>query len=607
MAEQLLTHSTALQKPLRRPLKIFAFDPMLARLDSTRVIRVSVPNEDLKPGPQGARVEVIDYDGVNECFYPAVNLDEPHVLMSGGLDPAESDPRFHQQMVYAVAMKVIDNFDFALGRRITFRGKCLRLYPHAFLGENAFFDADLNAVLFGYFQAERAQQGPNLPGQTIFTCLSHDIIAHEVTHALVHRLRPYFKDPSNADVYAFHEGFADIVAIFQHFSFEGVLRDEIQRTRTDFLKQQTPLAELASQFGHATGQGQALRSAATDADPKQYETLTEPHDRGSLLVAAVFEAFFLTYKRRTQDLVRIASGGSGLLPEGDLHPALVHRIAAEAAATAQATLTMCIRSFDYLPPVDVTFGDFLRAMVTADLEMSPRDIHGLRATTVEAFRRRGIHPENVTSLAEASLVWDQPGPNMKKFPTELVRDLASAAQELGRISWKNPNEGARGSGLVESDDVTIREYTELLGAYAKDNIKKLHLDPGLDIEVAGFHSSFRVSPADGQLLIDIVAQFAQCDETTRDEFGGAPLRGGTTVIASSNGDVRYIIAKPLPKGASTRLKRQEAVERQKRQRNFVAGCDARDALQAWISNPDDYRTRMMRMHNFAAMHSRRRR
>ena len=91
-------------------------------------------------------------------------------------------------MVYAVAMKVIDNLDFALGRRLAFRGKRLRLYPHAFLGRNAYFDHNLGAVLFGFFLAERAA-GPKPSGQTVFTCLSHDIIAHEVTHALVHRLR----------------------------------------------------------------------------------------------------------------------------------------------------------------------------------------------------------------------------------------------------------------------------------------------------------------------------------------------------------------------------------------------------------------------------------
>jgi hypothetical protein len=589
----------ALEQPPRRPLKIFAFDPMLARLEFARVISIPISNEPLNPGPQGSRVEIVDYDGVNECFYPPVDLDDPRVLMPGGLDPAEADPRFHQQMVYAVTMKVIENFDFALGRRITFRGSRLRLYPHAFLGRNAFFDPRLGAVLFGYFQAERAKAGPNLPGQTIFTCLSHDIIAHEVTHALVHRLRRHFREPSNPDVYAFHEGFADIVAIFQHFSFDGILREEIQRTRMDLLKQPTPMVELAGQFGYATGKGSALRTATLEADPQQYERLLEPHDRGSLLVAAIFEAFFLTYQKRIRDLLRIASGGTGRLPEGDLHPTLVSRIATEAAATAQATLTMCIRAFDYLPPVDVTFGDFLRALVTADVEMAPRDVYGQRAVTVEAFRRRGIYPENVTSLAEVSLVWDSPDGKLPMFPTALVQDLASAARTLGRLPSRS---NTAGGGSSEGDQQVRKKYRVLLSRYAKQNASRLHLDPKLPIEVAGFHSSFRVAP-DGQLLIDIIAQFAQCDASTKEELGGAPLRGGTTVVASSDGAVRYVIAKPLRSAASTRVKRAEAEDRRRRQLEFVERCDLNDAQQAWCSNPLDHSTRMLRIHNFAALHS----
>ena len=58
--------------------------------------------------------------------------------------------------------------------------------------------------------------------------------------------------------------------------------------------------------------------------------------------------------------------------------------------------------------------------------------------------------------------------------------------------------------------------TPLLREYAKANCRKLHLDPDLDIRVAGFHSSYRVAP-DGQLLIDIVAQFEQCKPETSDE------------------------------------------------------------------------------------------
>ena len=64
----------------------------------------------------------------------------------------------------------------------------LRLFPHAFRGQNAYYDRDLHAVLFGYFTADRENPGPNMPGQTIFTCLSHDIIAHEMTHEDVGRI-----------------------------------------------------------------------------------------------------------------------------------------------------------------------------------------------------------------------------------------------------------------------------------------------------------------------------------------------------------------------------------------------------------------------------------
>src|SRR5215208_2735561 len=277
----------------RRPLKIFASDPLLGRSFGKRA-RIDVANEQLKPGPVGARLEVIDYDGAQKCFYTPVNLDDPAILMQGGLDPSESDPRFHQQMVYAVALKTLENFDRALGRALTLRSATrkggstyprLRLFPHAFYGANAFYSPNLNAILFGYFKADAQDVGPNLPGQTVFTCLSHDVITHEMTHAIVDRLRPIFLEPSNVDVLAFHEGFADIVALFQHFTYQDIVREQIQRTRLD-IRTPTPLVELAQQFGFATGGGKALRSALDVPGSKLTDTLIEPHERGSILVAA---------------------------------------------------------------------------------------------------------------------------------------------------------------------------------------------------------------------------------------------------------------------------------------------------------------------------------
>jgi hypothetical protein len=589
-------------------------------------VTIEIANEKLMAGPQGQRVEVIDYDSTHDRFYPAVDLDEPGILMQGGLDCTESDPRFHQQMVYAVAMKTLENFDRALGRRVELRRdpyKKLRIIPHAFHAANAFYDRDLHAVLFGYFRADRIDPGANFPGQNVFTCLSHDIIAHEMTHALVDRLRRYFMEPSNEDVLAFHEGFSDIVALMQHFSFRDLLRERIQTSRSD-LREPSELIELARQFGYATGAGKALRSALDEKpNPNLYRTVTEPHERGSILVAAVFDAFFTTYQRRIRDLIRIATGGTGRLPDGDLHPDLVNRIADEASRSAQQILTMCIRAFDYLPPVDITFGDYLRALVTADYELEPSDDYGKRSALIDAFRVRGIYPANVASPAEESLLWNTVDSTFPKLPLntmETLNDLMflAAASSRSADSWAEPERQMSSAAEKESDTTysvseegTDRDISkgmaQQLYAYAQANAQALMLDPARPIEVHGFHPAFRVGQ-DGRLLIELIVQFAQQDRKQDADLGGIPLRGGTTLVASADGTVRYLIAKPLPTSVpldtlpyDLRDAQQEARERLQRQVDYVRLCDVGDASCAYYGD-QEFRGRMKTRMRLSALH-----
>ncbi|WEZ85486.1 hypothetical protein P6U16_25805 (plasmid) [Rhizobium sp. 32-5/1] len=171
-------------------------------------------------------------------------------------------------------------------------------------------------------------------------------------------IHPRFNESTNPDVLAFHEAFADIVAIFQHFSFPEVLSDQIARTRGD-LESQSLLGQLAQELGQALGRGAALRDAlggmkdgkwqAHQPNPKLLEGAKGPHARGAILVAAVFRAFLSMYRSRIVDLLRIASNGSGILPAGALHPDLVNRLAAEASKSAKHILQMCIRALDYCP------------------------------------------------------------------------------------------------------------------------------------------------------------------------------------------------------------------------------------------------------------------
>ena len=122
------------------------------------------------------------------------------------------------------------------------------------------------------------------------------------------------------------------------------------------------------------------------------EQTSEPHDRGAILVAAVFGAFTKVYRARTRDLFRIATEGTGVLREGDIHPDLVNRLAEEAQRCAERALQMCIRAIDYCPPVGITFGAYLRAIVTADYDMNPVDRENWRLAFIESFREWGISP-----------------------------------------------------------------------------------------------------------------------------------------------------------------------------------------------------------------------
>lgn len=584
--------------PSTRPLKIYATDPTKGYEEALKV-SIPVENEELKRGPIGERLEVVDYDGYAKKYYDAVNLDDPAILMQGGLDPSEADPHFHQQMVYAVASRTLSNFDRALGRRINMakgsRLTRLRLLPHAFRGRNAFYDQELHAVLFGYFNAD-TDSGTNIPEQKILTCLSHDIIAHEMTHAIVDRLRRYSLEPTNVDVLAFHEGFSDIVALFQHFSFPNLVKREIQRKRGD-LQQPTVLIELAQQFGFATGRGRSLRSALGDPTAT-LEGTSEAHDRGAVLVAAVFDGFFQTYRTRIRDLVRIATGGSGELPPGDLQIDLAGLVAAEASRTAQRQLDMCIRAFDYLPPVDITFGDYLRAMVTADFDLNPDDTWGQRSALIEGFRRRGIYPEGVTSLAEESLRW----PVATGLPP-LTDSLENLLPQLLRIEADRFSQRSREAETLrtsnrqtisapeeeeESDappgaDVS-KQLALALGDYARANAESLFLRPDLKVSVPRFNAVFRVASS-GRLLIELVAQFVQTDRSEIDTLLGIPIdrRGGTTIVVGVDGILRYAIAKPLPHDGLPGSIKAAATLRLDRQKQFIAQLDGRDPLFPYMS------------------------
>lgn len=427
---ELKPRGAPLPQPTARRLRVYAFDPHAALdLGSSKFSHATISlawsdptEEELQPGPVNEYLEVIDVDPPSRQFYEPVDLNAPEILAQDGLPPSEGDPRFHQQMVFAVAMKTIKQFERALGRKILWAPtwnkdkatyeptKRLRIYPHALREANAYYSRAKKALLFGYFNTTNRSAGANW----IFTALSHDIIVHETTHAILDGLHPRYAEPTSEDSLAFHEAFADIAALFAHFQLYEAVHQFIARNGGD-LKQSNLLSSLAGQFAKGTTGRHSLRDfIEKDADPDLLAEVSQPHDRGAILVAAVFDAFLSIYNARTADLLRL----SGIrLGTGEyLHPDLIARLAQEACKSADHVLRMCIRALDYLPPVDVRFGEFLRAVITADADLIPDDRLNYRLAFVEAFRRRGIFPEHCLSMSPDNLMWEmqpqEPGPDL---------------------------------------------------------------------------------------------------------------------------------------------------------------------------------------------------
>ncbi|TGQ56140.1 peptidase S8 [Mesorhizobium sp. M1C.F.Ca.ET.193.01.1.1] len=457
----------------KRRLRIYALDPSIAKqLDSVSVFQatLSVPWDDgpppakaLLPGPIGEYLEVVDVDPASNRVYDPVDLNDKILLAQDGLTPSEGNPQFHQQMVYAVAMTTIGHFERALGRRALWaphytgkpgsRGSMamkahevprLRIYPHALRAANAYYSPDKKALLFGYFPAESKDGDVTTPGTTVFSCLSNDIVAHEMSHALLDGLHRLFEEASNPDVPAFHEAFADIVALFQHFTLKELVSFAIAKAKGD-VSVATLLSGIAAQFGEGSGRAGPLRDyggpgmAALD-----YTKTFEPHDRGSILVFAVYQAFLAIADRRTDDLIQLATGGTGVLPAGTLHPSLVERLTDETAKVAQQMLTMCIRALDYCPAVDITFGEYLRALITADIDAYPDDPLHYRLAFIESFRRWKLLPRDVRTISEETLAWSEPDDPSPRWLKGLLGEINLGwNQELDRSEIFALNEDNR--------------------------------------------------------------------------------------------------------------------------------------------------------------------
>jgi hypothetical protein len=234
----------------------------------------------------------------------------------------------------------------------------------------------------------------------------------------------------------------------------------------------------------------------------------------------------------------------------------------EAAKVSQHVLNMCVRALDYCPPVDLNFGDYLRALITGDFEVVPYDNLGYRVAFVEAFRRRGIYPRDLRSLSVDALRWR---PARADNSEDLLKDVL---ERLRAFAEQFPYLESREKMFRHTRKCRIEVHRELKNLFrSSDRRQDIMSALGLDLTTGKEHfevHALRVSDKQGpdeapvppQILLTLVQERRAPGEPSG---GGQPFMfsGGCTIIADQRSAlVKYYVSKNIMNPA--RVARQQA-------------------------------------------------
>ena len=288
------------------PFFTYFQDPFVARLDPKKAFdEVLVAWEPgLTDGPTSSRFAIVDYNADAGTLAPPAVWDEQSQAFVGvagaALDTnAAGTFQFHQVSVWALLQCSLAFFEdgSALGRTIpwAFEGNRLIVVPHAGYGENAYYDRASKSLQFYYFGSEK---------DTVYTCLSTDIVHHEFGHAVLDGIRPLFNESSHPQTAAFHEFMGDLTAILLTLKNDTLRRQLAAASGGKFEKADD--AGVARRGVRPGGQGPAVpahRAATTDKMSDMVDE-TSPHRLSEVLTGAMFDVLIALgerYQERGED------------------------------------------------------------------------------------------------------------------------------------------------------------------------------------------------------------------------------------------------------------------------------------------------------------------
>lgn len=394
-----------------KPMGMLLQDPSIADLNEDYQFPLDT---DFLAGMGSSKLTLRDNDLYDMPLYQGMdwaNTDLSFAALNKKGDFIDN-PQFHQVNTFAVAAYSLDLVEAAIGREMKWKhGGPLVLRPHAFADANAFYDPSAPSLNFGSFTSP-FRRAP------VWTCLSHDIVSHELGHAILDSFRPLFVHSEEADTGALHESVGDMMSMFTALSHKPVVERLFRESGGNMMN-----PNLASGLAEEFGIGlwgvsfpflrSALKGVNYDVAP------LESHDRSTVWTAAIYEilarlvaeAVTPAMQQTLQNAPVVNKAQQNLNPMRQMsiqqqNPAFEDYYAQtdnrndfdaffDAIVAASTRVKgMMLRAFQDIPPTGVTLPTLARVLYNADARLFPEDPHP-RELAKAVLQRRMLWAEDI--------------------------------------------------------------------------------------------------------------------------------------------------------------------------------------------------------------------
>ncbi len=270
-------------------LLVWKQDPTVKGLKLQRPVYI---HSAIEPGPKDSQIKIMNSEispDENGDFVGYTNIEDINAVHT-----------------FAVARQLLTMYERILNRKLVWGwntlggNKPLRIYTNAGCdrAENPLFGSYDREGLIKLYWLEGADN------QAIYACQSMDLVAHEVSHAIIDAIKPGWMQAGNREVSAIKESFCDISSMFLFLSQLDLVEFIIANTK-GCLYDSNNLSMIAEQFSQIINFGKGIRNALNTKKMDEVDFDRSTYGSSLVLTGAIYnimaDHFMLQRNSRIKD------------------------------------------------------------------------------------------------------------------------------------------------------------------------------------------------------------------------------------------------------------------------------------------------------------------